>query len=100
MAKLACTYRQAREAAQRKVGITQRTDEWQSECWIDGRFQFKVTIPDGGRRANEPMPIGTLKSIIRQLRLDREQFERWRDCPLDREEYEEIIRALMPSSDV
>ena len=91
MPKLQCTYDEALSAATKKINQGEHTHEWQFESFVDGKFQGKVTIPHG--RGSDQIPIGTLKSILRQLRLTREQFADWRDCPMSREEYEDILRG-------
>ena len=95
MPKLQCTYRQAHAAAKSKVGSPRRTKEWQYECWIDGKFQFKVTIPDSGGKDSEQIPLGTLNAIKKQLRLERTEFIDWRDCPLAAERYVELMRERL-----
>jgi hypothetical protein len=77
------------------VGTGTRTKEWQYEFWLDGKFQFKVSIPDCHGKDNEPLPPGTLGSIRKQLHLSREEFARWRDCPIDRKAYERIVRERL-----
>jgi len=95
MGKLRCTYQEAHRAARKKLGADRRTHEWQYECWIDGRFQFKVTIPEAHGHATDLIPSGTLKAIVSQLRLSAQDFERRRDCPLDKAEYEALIREIL-----
>ncbi len=95
MSRLQCTFRQAHSAARAKLGCEQRTKEWQYECWIDGKFQFKVTIPDSHGHQTAQLSPGTLKSVIRQLKLSNEEFVEWRDCPMDRDKYEHLMRERL-----
>jgi hypothetical protein len=95
MARLQCTYAQAHAAAEAKVGQGYRTKEWQYECWIDGEFQFKVTIPDAHGRRNAHIPKGTLSAMLKQLQLTRDEFALWRDCPMGQEQYELLMRQKL-----
>ena len=95
MPRLQCTYRGMHSTARRKIGEGDRTGEWQYEVWIDGKLQTKVTVPDGGSRRNQPIPNPTLKSIQRQLKLERDEFISWLDCPIGRSEYEQILRERL-----
>lgn len=54
--------------------------------WIrnsQGLKAARVTIPKG----RDPLKMGTLNSIIRQLKLDRTTFATFMDCSMRREEY-------------
>jgi len=90
-----CTYREAHSAAKKKIGKGRRTGEWQYECWIDGRFQFKVTIPDSGGKGAAQIRPGTLNSIMKQLKLKPDEFNAWRDCPMDADRYEQLMRERL-----
>lgn len=90
-----CTYGQAHEMARKKVGDGQRTGEWQYECWIDDKLQFKVTVPDAHGKSTDLIPQGTLSSIRKQLNLESSEFNSWRDCTMDKEQYQELMRAKL-----
>lgn len=90
-----CTYGQAHEMATKKVGEGFRTGEWQYECWIDNRLQFKVTVPDAHGKNTDQIPQGTLSSIRRQLNLDTSEFSLWRDCTMSKEQYQTLMRIKL-----
>jgi len=77
-----------------KIGEGHHTKEWQYEVWMGGKLQTKVTVP-GRRKSNRPMPPGTLSSIRRQLKLERDEFILWLRCPIGRSEYEQIVRERL-----
>ena len=95
MPRLQCSYGRMHSAAKRKIGKGYRTREWQYEVWIDDKLQTKVSVPDGGSRRNQPMPSGTLSSIRKQLKLERDEFILWLRCPIGRSEYERILRERL-----
>lgn len=95
MPKLKCSYRKLQQVADKKIGTGVRTREWQYEIFIDGKFQFKVTVPEAHGPDSELIPQGTLLSIMRQLKLGRADFQKWLDCPIGPEEYETIIRQVL-----
>ncbi len=41
------------------------------------------------------MPIGTLRSIQKQLQLNNKQFEDFIECPMTRTDYENHLRDLI-----
>jgi hypothetical protein len=51
-----------------------------------------VTYPSIHTRAD--IPKGTLHSIRKQLRLDRDDFQRFVECPMSAPEYELHLRTL------
>ena len=95
MPRLKSSYRRLRQVAEKKIGGGLRTGEWQYEVYIDDKFQFKVTIPEAHGHDSEPVPVGTLDSVKRQLKLTRPDFQKWLDCPIGRAEYEQIIRQIL-----
>lgn len=95
MSGLKCSYRELRRAAEKKIGSGVRTREWQYEVYVDGKFQFKVTVPEPHGPDSESVPLGTLHSIMRQLKLNRSDFQKWLNCPIGRSEYEDIIRQVL-----
>lgn len=95
MPRLQCTYRDMHSAARRKIGEGDRTGEWQYEVWVDDKLQTKVIVPDGGSRRSQLMPHGTLSSIRKQLKLERDEFILWLRCPIGRSEYERILRQRL-----
>jgi hypothetical protein len=55
---------------------------------LDGEALFRVTIPNG----DGFIPPGTVNEIIKEIRLDKQQFKDLVNCPLKAEGYEKIIR--------
>lgn len=66
----------------------------ESKRWaiIDGRAEFRVTFPSGH---SKDVGKGTLKSIRKQLKLDRQQFEDFMDCRLTGPKYEQLMREKL-----
>ena len=95
MARLQCTYRDMHSAATRKIGEGESTKEWQYEVYLDGKFQLKVTVPDSHGRGSEYIGRGTLSRIRKQLKLRRDEFISWLQCPIGQVEYERILRERL-----
>ena len=53
---------------------------------------LRVTCPSIHGRSD--IPKGTLHKIRKQLRLDRDDFERFVSCPMTAPEYELHLRTL------
>ena len=70
-------------------------DRW---ALLDGRRVLRVTYPSIHGRAD--IPKGTLHSIRKQLRLDRDDFERFVECPMSAPEYELHLRTLQTFSQI
>lgn len=99
MPKLSCSYRDARAAADKKLSFHGHTGEDQYRIIIDGKKYGKVTVPVAHGPSSAPIPEGTLKSMVYQLKLDRDtEFPDWRDCPMSREDYEQIIKERFPGA--
>lgn len=95
MARLTARFGKLHAAARKKIGRPERTGEWQYEFLLDGKFQFKITVPDSHGRDTAVVDFGTIRSIVRQLKLTQDEFSEWLKCPLDREEYERLMRERL-----
>lgn len=62
---------------------------------IDGRLVLRVTYPRVHSRAD--LPLGTLHSIRKQLRLAQGEFDAFVACPMSRTDYEAHLRKLIDS---
>jgi len=49
----------------------------------------RITVPKG----KKPIPPKTYKSMAGQLKLSVGEFDQLLECPLSREQYEEIVRS-------
>ena len=66
--------------------------ETYGDYYLDGKFEFRVTMPNiHGGSGKTPSP-GLLKNCRSTIFLSTEQYARLVRCPMDGEEYEEIIR--------
>ena len=63
-------------------------------CWIkiEGRKVTRVTYP---KQHRGDIPIGTLRSIRNQLKLNNKQFDDFVECPMTRTDYENHLRNLI-----
>jgi len=95
MPRLQCTYRNMHSVARKKIGEGKRTGEWQYEVWIGGRRRLKVSVPDSHGSATAHIPVGTLSKIRKQLKLERDEFILWLQCPIGQVEYEQILRERL-----
>jgi hypothetical protein len=86
-----CSYDQAHKMAAKKVGKPYRTGEWQYECIVDGATLAKVTIPDPHGSKTALLKPGTIKGILSQLHLTTDEFEKWRDCSMSKEDYRLLL---------
>lgn len=57
---------------------------------IDDKKVTRVTWPNKGHGGN--VSVGTENSIRKQLKLDKPNFARFVECPMDRNEYIEFLR--------
>ena len=56
---------------------------------IEGRHIFLIPISNGSKE----IPIGTAQKIFREAKLvRRDHCEKLRNCPMDKEEYRNILR--------
>ena len=56
---------------------------------VDGRHIFLIPISNGSKE----IPLGTAQKIFREAKLiRREHCEKLRNCPMDKEEYLNILR--------
>lgn len=64
------------------------------EFWLDGKFQFHVTLPNihGGTTA---LSTGFLKQLRKSTFLTTQQYFDLVKCPLTGERYIEIIREML-----
>lgn len=56
---------------------------------LDGKKVARITVPMG----RKPIPLGTYKSMARQLKLTTSLFDALLACPLDKTRYESILRS-------
>ena len=91
-----CTVGQAHSMAKKKIGPGNHTKEWHYKWVLNGRMMINVTMPDPHGSSTELLRPGTLNGIISQLNLSKEEFERWRDCSMDEEEYKALILSRQP----
>jgi hypothetical protein len=87
-------YREVTRAIENKVpgGEARRGKENNRWALLDGQRVLRVTFPSIHGRAD--IPKGTLHSIRKQLRLDRDDFGRFVECPMSAPEYELHLRTL------
>jgi hypothetical protein len=87
-------YREVTRAIERKVPGGETRAGRERNCWahLDGHRVLRVTYPSIHGRAD--IPIGTLHSIRKQLRLDRDDFGRFVACSMSGPEYEVHLRTL------
>jgi len=87
-------YREVVRSIERKVPGGQPRVGREHNCWamLDGNRVLRVTYPSIHTRAD--IPKGTLHSIRKQLRLDRDDFARFVTCPMSAPEYEMHLRTL------
>src|SRR5688572_12719246 len=86
------TPRQVSQAVHSKLGEHSRgSKEMQVYYWLDGKMLLRITLPKEHSRGT--IPDGTLKSIMSQLSLSRDDFANLIRCPLSASGYEKIIRA-------
>jgi hypothetical protein len=64
---------------------------------IDGKRVLRVTYPNSH---SADIKRGTLESIRKQLRLDREPFLDFVNCPMSRSQYMEHLRSLLSSDKI
>ncbi len=55
-----------------------------------------VTVPHG----RDDLKIGTQNSIRNALRLNKEQFQKFVNCPLSKRDYEEILDNLIADGEL
>ena len=73
----------------KKLNIKLRTGKERNGWYmLDGNPVFRVTIPHG----NGYIPPGTVNEIIKETKLDKQQFRDLINCPLKSKDYERIIR--------
>ena len=86
-------YRKIISALDTKVPGDRRSGK-ELNCWIKigGRKVTRVTYP---KQHRGDMPIGTLRSIQKQLQLNNKQFEDFIECPMTRTDYENHLRDLI-----
>jgi hypothetical protein len=87
-------YREVTRAIEAKVpgGSPRVGKEKSSWALLDGQRVLRVTYPKV--HAHSDLPVGTVQSIRKQLRLDRDDFERFVRCPMTAPEYELHLRTL------
>lgn len=78
-----------RQVCERKLGIkfkaTKETNGWFE---FDGKRIHRISVPKG----RKTLPKSTYASIARQLKIGVEQFDGLLDCPLQLENYIDILR--------
>ena len=87
-------YREVTRAIEAKVPGGRPRAGRENNCWalLDGQRVLRVTYPKV--HAHSDLPEGTLHSIRKQLRLDRDHFDRFVQCPMTAPEYELHLRTL------
>jgi hypothetical protein len=87
-------YREVVRSIERKVPGGEPRVGRERNCWpmLDGHRVLRVTYPSIHGRAD--IPKGTLHSIRKQLRLERDDFDRFVACPMTSSEYELHLRTL------
>jgi len=87
-------YREVTRSIESKVPGGRPRAGKENNCWalLDGRRVLRVTYPSIHGRAD--VPVGTLQSIRKQLRLERDDFGRFIACPMSATEYELHLRTL------
>ena len=88
-------YSDVKRVCEKKLNIEFRAaKEFNGWFEFDGKKIARITIPhDKGSRTKNGVPKGTYKNMAKQLKLTVEQFDRLLNCPLKRDEYEEILRS-------
>jgi hypothetical protein len=77
-----------------KLGITFRKGSKEQSGWflLRGRKAARITVPKG----RKPIGKGLFGAMATQLKLTSDQFKSLLDCPLTRQEYEEILENQNP----
>lgn len=78
-----------------KLGLEFRSGK-EFNAWY--RFENKkvarITVPKGRKF----LPRGTYKSMAKQLKLQVQQFDNLLECPLNQEDYKNIIKDYLKDS--
>ena len=87
-------YREVTRSIEAKVPGGETRAGRERNCWahLDGNRVLRVTYPSVHGRAD--IPKGTLHSIRKQLRLDRDGFDRFVECSMSGTDYEMHLRTL------
>ncbi|MFH1523738.1 MAG: hypothetical protein ABIF04_02130 [Chloroflexota bacterium] len=77
----------------------QGTREQHGDYWLDGKFEFKVTMPNqhGGSGA---ISTGFLKVCRNSVFLSAPQYADLVRCPMSDKDYEKIIREKIASRSI
>jgi len=79
----------------RKLGIDFRHGpEPTGWYYLDGKKRLRVTVPKehGGRSTLSPR---TVKKVMNNLRIDKEEFAMLYECPMSGKDYEIKIRRMI-----
>lgn len=80
-----------KDRCETKLGIEFRDGkEFNGWYTLNGKKYSRITVPKGKKH----IPMGTYKSMARQLNLTVSQFDEFLDCPLTKDRYNYIIQRL------
>lgn len=97
MGNLNLTAKEINQSVPKKLKLVNLTDkrERHGEFWLDGKYQFKVTLPNihGGSGSVTPL---WLKCCRDTVFLGSSEYADLVRCPMTGEKYERLIRERFP----
>jgi len=77
------------------VNIINGNQETYGDFFLDGKYQFRVTMPNIHGGSSKSISTGLLKSCRDSVYLNSKEYFNLVKCPLSREDYIEIISKII-----